>query len=130
MCKYLLFKVWLWYSKALACLLGTPRKVLFSKAVKIPSFEDVRVTGHIPTSTTVFLVFVMCTWYQCLTFLHDFGKGGKEGGILADRILAIGVQIQIQKGKNEKALVSLQVRMEIKHMHLSDPVPFLFMKQI
>lgn len=60
--------------------------------------------------------------------MHDFREGGKEGGILGDRILAIGVQIQIQEGKNEKPRVPLQVRMGIKHMHLSHP--FLFMKQI
>lgn len=62
MSKYLNFKIWLWYSGQLGCLSGTPRKVLFSKATIIPSFRNIRVTGHIPTSTTVFPVF--CDLYM------------------------------------------------------------------
>lgn len=60
--KYLNFKAWLWYSGGLGSLSDAPTKVLFSKAIMIPSFEDVRVTGHIPTSTTVFPVF--CDLYM------------------------------------------------------------------
>ena len=52
-----------------------------------------------------------------------------EGGILEDRILTTGVQTQIQEGKNKKPQVPLRVRIGIKHMLLSHPLPFLFINQ-
>lgn len=62
--KYLYFKELLWDSEKLGSLSGTPTNVLFSTAITMLAFEDVRVAGCIPASTTVFPVF--CNLYMVL----------------------------------------------------------------
>lgn len=79
MYKYLYFKALLWDSGELGSLSGTPTNVLFSKAIIMPAFEDVRVTGCIPTSTTVFPVFLQSAhdtnaWHFCM-ILGKVGRG-------------------------------------------------------
>lgn len=130
--NYLYLKVMLWDSEELCYLSGNLTNVLFSKAVTMPAFEDVRTTGCIPISTTVFPVFSNLYMVLMLDIFAWFQGKWRERKGYWERNLATSMQIQVQipEGKNEKPHVLLQVRMGIKHMCLSYSAPFLFTKQI